>query len=54
MTAYLSLIVALIGLVIYAVSMNPKLMEIGRLMFGAGVLVFLLQTAPRVVGVLSR
>ncbi len=54
MTAYLSLIVALVGLVIYAVTMNPKLSEIGRLMFGCGLFVFLLQMVPRVVSVLSR
>jgi Na+/phosphate symporter len=54
MTAYLSLLVALVGLVIYAVSVNPKLMEIGRLMFGSGLLAFLLQTAPRVLSVLGK
>lgn len=54
MTAYLSLIIALIGLVIYAVSVNPKLAEIGRLMFGSGLFVFLLHTGTDWIGVLKR
>lgn len=52
MTAYLSLIVCFCGLVTYALSVNPKLAEIGRLMFGSGLLVFLMDSAPRVIGVL--
>lgn len=49
MTAYISALVALIGVVIYAVSLNAKVAEIGRLMFGSGLLVFLFQLAPRVL-----
>jgi Na+/phosphate symporter len=39
---YLSLVAAVIGLVVYAVSNNPKANEIGRLMFACGLLAFLL------------
>ena len=51
MTIYLSLLVCLLGLVLYYVFGNPpspstpnsKTMEVGRLMFAVGLLVFLLQ-----------
>jgi hypothetical protein len=38
----LALLVALIGVLMYALAANPKLVEIGRLMFFAGLLAFLL------------
>ena len=43
MTIYLSLLCALIGVLMYALCTNPKLAEIGRLMFFAGLLAFLLR-----------
>ena len=43
MLIYLSLLVAIVGLLMYALSANPKLVEIGRLSFFAGLFVFLLQ-----------
>jgi ABC-type Co2+ transport system permease subunit len=39
---YLSLLVAIAGLLAYALSANPKIAEIGRLSFFAGFLAFLL------------
>ena len=42
MTIYLSLLVALIGLVMYAVSSNAKVARLGEIMFAAGLLAFLL------------
>jgi len=42
MVIYLSLLVALIGVLMYALCANPKLVEIGRLMFGSGLLAFLI------------
>jgi hypothetical protein len=48
MIIYLSLLIALIGLLIYAFSANPantKLQEVGKIMFFAGLLAFLI-TAP--------
>ena len=45
MEIYLSLLIAIVGLLMYALSANPKLVEIGRLMFACGLLAFLL-TAP--------
>lgn len=38
----LSLLIAVIGVLMYALSANPKLQEIGRLMFATGLLAFLL------------
>jgi hypothetical protein len=45
MTIYLSLLVALLGLLAYALSTNPKLVEIGRISYFAGLLAFLLVIA---------
>ena len=42
MTSYLSLLVALVGVLMYALSANPKLQEIGRISYFAGLLAFLL------------
>ena len=42
MIIYLSLLVALVGVLMYALCVNPKLQEIGRLSFACGVLAFLL------------
>jgi len=42
MLIYLPLFVAIVGLVIYAISSNPKAAEVGRIMFAFGLLVFLL------------
>jgi len=49
---YLPLIVALIGVLMYALCANPKLQEIGRLMFFAGLLAFLLVGGKEMVSVL--
>jgi hypothetical protein len=43
MIIYLSLLVALVGVLMYALSANPKLQEIGRLSFACGLLAFLLE-----------
>ena len=48
MIVYLSLVVCLLGLVVYLVSNNPpnnKPAEVGRIMFFCGLLVFLLTFA---------
>lgn len=42
MIIYLSLLVAVVGLLMYALSANPKLSEAGRIMFFCGLLAFLL------------
>ena len=42
MIIYLPLLVAIIGVLMYALCTNPKLAEIGRILFFAGVFTFLL------------
>lgn len=39
----ISLLVALVGVLMYALSTNGKLVEIGRIMFWTGLLAFLLR-----------
>jgi len=43
MIIYLSLLVAIVGALMYALAVNPKLQELGRCSFFAGILAFLLQ-----------
>lgn len=52
MTIYLSLLVAIVGGIAYLISSNSKACELGRIMFGVGLLAFLLQFTPTVVGAL--
>jgi Na+/phosphate symporter len=54
MIIYLSLLVALIGVLTYALSTNPKLVEIGRIAFFAGLLAFLLVGAEKMMSVIAR
>lgn len=42
MTTYLSVIVAVVGLVCYALATNPKAAEVGRVLFFVGAFVALL------------
>lgn len=44
MIIYLSLLVAVIGLLVYLLCANPKWVEVGRVAFACGLLVFLLCT----------
>ncbi len=41
-----SLLVCIVGLLMYALATNPKVSEIGRIMFAFGLLAFLLTGAP--------
>lgn len=42
MIIYFNLLVALIGVLMYALSANPKVNELGRILFFVGALAFLL------------
>ena len=53
MTVWLSLLIAIIGLLVYALSANPKVAELGRISYFAGLLAFLLQAA-QLVSLLPR
>lgn len=52
MTIYFSLLVAIIGVLIYAFAANPKLAEIGRISYAFGLLAFLLQGVQHLVSVI--
>jgi Na+/phosphate symporter len=54
MIIYLSLLVALVGLLMYVLSANPKVSEIGRIMLFCGLLAFLLQASPETVRLPGR
>lgn len=53
MTALLSIIVLLIGLVVYAISSNPKAQELGRISFAMGLLAALLQLGGQAISLLK-
>lgn len=52
MVVYLPVLLAILGLLVYALSGNPKTSEIGRITYFAGLLVFLLTGAAKLVEVL--
>lgn len=53
MTIYLSLLVALLGMIAYFISTNAKVQEIGRIAFFSGLLAFLLRSADPLKEVLK-
>jgi hypothetical protein len=53
MTIYLSLLVAIIGLLMYALAANPKLQEVGRISYFAGILAFLLRISEAAFAILK-
>lgn len=54
MQIYFSLLVALVGVLMYALCVNPKLQEIGRIAYFAGLLAFLLNGIEHIVGLIAR
>ena len=50
----LTLLVALVGVLMYAFAANPKLQEVGRIMFFCGLLAFLLNGAEPLLKLMSR
>jgi Na+/phosphate symporter len=53
MTIYLSLLVAIIGVLMFALSTHPKWSEIGHVMFWTGLLAFLLNSVNAHLGILK-
>ena len=53
MIIYLSLLVCLVGAVLYVFTANSKLQELGRLSFFAGLLAFLL-SVTRSISIVAR
>lgn len=54
MEGFLSIAIAIIGVIMYAIATNPKAMEIGRIMFFCGLLAFLLNFGQHIVGALTK
>lgn len=54
MLIYLSLLMALAGVLIYVLSANGKVSELGRVMFAAGLLAFLLRLSGTSLEILSK
>lgn len=53
MIIYFSLLVCVAGALVYALTVNPKLAELGRLAFGCGLLAFLLTGVQHLVSVIK-
>jgi hypothetical protein len=53
MIIYISLFVALLGLIVYLAAANPKAQEVGRIAYAFGLLAFLLTVVPRLVTVVK-
>lgn len=53
MVIYTSLLIAIIGLIIYLASTTGKPQEVGRIMFWVGLLAFLIVVVPRLVTVVK-
>lgn len=53
MSAYLSLAVAVVGAAFYFMSSRPKVSDLGRISFAAGLLAFLMLNGTRVVGLMK-
>jgi Na+/phosphate symporter len=49
----LTLLVALVGVLMYVLSANPKLQEIGRIMFFCGLLAFLMGGARMLIDLMK-
>lgn len=54
MTIFLSLLVCVVGLLVYALSNNAKVMELGRIAYAMGLLAFLLQVPAHLVSLVGR
>lgn len=52
MIVYFPLLVAVIGVLLYALATNGKIQEIGRISFGCGLLAFLFQIGNHSVNLL--
>lgn len=53
MTVYFNVLVAVVGVLMYALSANGKVQELGRIMFFAGLLAFLLTGGPHSFSMLN-
>lgn len=54
MVIYLSLLVAVMGVLFYALSTNVKVVEIGKISFACGLLAFLLRVTAAAINILPQ
>ena len=54
MIAYIPLICAIVGVLLYVLASNPKVQEIGRLAYFAGFLVLMFTLASKTVHFLAK
>jgi hypothetical protein len=54
MSIYFSLLIALVGVLMYALCATPKVQEIGRIMFWVGLLAFLLHDAEHILSLIGK
>lgn len=54
MAVLLSLLVAVVGVLMYALATNPKVAEMGRIAFFAGLMAFLLMGGTQVVALFQK
>lgn len=54
MIIFLSLLIAIIGALVYALAGNAKAAELGRLSFACGLLAFLLKISEPLINILGR
>ena len=54
MTVLFPLLVALVGVLAYALSNNVRVCELGRIAYAMGLLAFLLTAGPHIVSFLGR
>ena len=54
MIIFLPLLICLIGLLMYVLAVNPKVQEIGRMMFWVGLLAFLLGSPAGILEVVRH
>jgi sugar phosphate permease len=54
MIIFVSLLVCLVGLLMYALTVNARLQEIGRICFFTGLLAFLLRLGPDTVAIFTH
>ncbi len=54
MVVFLSILVALVGILMFALCDNAKLSEIGKISFFCGLLAFLLQVSPKMIDLFGR
>ena len=54
MSIYISLLISLLGLVIFMIAKDGKVEKLGEICFSCGLLAFLLTSVPKIFGVVIK